>query len=244
MKNWHSEKLLINDTNTDFTSTVSVSELMKMFEIATFNHSNEIGLDHETMEKKSQAFWVVTKMKVALQNPIVIGDKINVTTWTRELGSARALRDCVIKSKNTVKAKFLAEWCCLDFETRMLRRLNSICYPDLEMEKTKYLNLSFSNLKETVCEKDFVYTRTIRSSDIDINMHTNNLKYNQIAFDAFTVSELKNINIKEYEIYFVNESHEGDTIDVFKKKVRNYYYIEGRIGEKIIFKSVIKFKKK
>ncbi len=244
MKNWHTEKLTIDDTVVDCTMSVPVTELMKMFEIATFNHSNKIGLDHVSMEKKSHAFWVVTKMKVILLQPIKTGEKINVTTWTRELGTARALRDCVIKSGNKIKAKFLAEWCCLDWETRKLRRLNSIVYPELEMEKTNYIKTEFINMREEVSEKDFVYTRTIRATDIDVNIHTNNLKYNYMALDAFSVEELKSFDIKEYEIYFVNESHEGDKIDIYKKKFKNSFYVEGRVGEKTIFKSVIKFKRK
>ena len=244
MKNWHSEKLIIDDTNVDFSSTVPVTELLKLFEIATFKHSNKMGLDHVSMEKNSNAFWVVTKMKVIPCSEIKTGDKINVTTWTRELGTARALRDCVIKKGNTIKAKFLAEWCCLDFETRRLRRMNSICYPKLEMEKTNHIKTDFSNFKEQVDSSNYVYTRTIRSTDIDVNNHTNNLKYNNIAIDTFSVEELKSFEIKEYEIYFVNESCEGDKIDVFKKKVKNQFYIEGRVEDKTIFKVVMKFKKK
>ena len=241
MKNWHTEKLIVDDTNVDFTMTVPITELLRLFEIATFKHSNIMGLDHVSMEKLSNAFWVVTKMKVIPQKPIETGDKISVTTWTRELGTVRALRDCSIKVGRSVKAKFLAEWCCLDFETRKLRRLNSICYPDLVMEKTDYVKTDFSNLKETVSDNDFVYTRVIRSTDIDVNQHTNNLKYNYIAIDAFSIEELKSLRIKEYEIYFINESYEGDKIDVYKKKVKNYYYIEGKSEDKTIFKAVMKF---
>ena len=205
MKNWHTEKLVIDDTNVDFNLKVPVTELMKLFEVATFKHSQVMGLDHVSMEKNSNAFWVVTKMKVVPLKTILTGEKISVTTWTHELGTARALRDCVIKSKNTTKAKFTAEWCCLDLETRKLRRMNTICYPELEMEKTKNLKTEFTNLKQEVEEKDFVYSRTIRSTDIDVNNHTNNLKYNFMAIDSFSVDELKLIDIKEYEIYFVNE---------------------------------------
>lgn len=244
MKNWHAERLIVDDTNLDFTSCVPVTELMKLFEIATFKHSNIMGLDHESMENSSNAFWVVTKMKVIPCKPIISGEKINITTWTHELGAVRALRDCVIKSKNSIKAKFNAEWCCLDWETRKLRKMSSIVYPKLEMEKTNNIKTSFTNMREQVGEKDFVYTRVIRSSDIDVNNHTNNLKYNYIAMDSFTTKELKSLNIKEYEVYFVNESYEGDKIDVYKKKVGSYYYIEGKIEDKTIFKVVIKFKKK
>ena len=244
MKNWHTEKLIVDDTNCDFSMSVSITELMKLFEVATFKHSNKIGLDHVSMGKYSNAFWVVTKMKLIQCSPIEVNDKISVTTWTHELGSIRALRDCIIKKGNSVKTKFLAEWCCLDINTRRLRRMNSINYPELEMEKTNYIKTDFSNIKENVDAANYVYTHTVRSTDIDVNNHTNNLKYNHMAINAFTVEELSSFNIKEYEIYFVNESHEGDNIDVYKKKVKNFYYIEGRVEDKTIFRVVIMFKKK
>ena len=59
-----------------------------------------------------------------------------------------------------------------------------------------------------------------------------------------SVEELKHLHIKEYEIYFVNESYEGDEIKVYKKKVKNYYFIEGRTESKTIFKSVLKIRKR
>lgn len=242
MKNWHSEKIVINDTNVDFSTEVPLTELIKLFQIATFNHSHLIGLDHVSMENNSNAFWIVTKIKVVPYSSVKAGDKVNLTTWTYEPGSVRALRDGVLKHKNSIKAKFVAEWCCLDLETRRPRRISSIRYPDLDMEKTNFLKLEFTNLKEEVDKSNYIYSRVIRSSDIDVNNHTNNLKYNQIALDSFSVDELKAFKIKEYEIYFVNESREGDKIDVFKKKLRNQVYIEGKVENKTIFRVVIKIK--
>lgn len=244
MKNWHTEKITIDDTNADFNSVVPVTELIRFFQIATFNHSNIIGLDHVSMQEKSNAFWVITKMKMCLNSDVHVADKLSVTTWTHEVGGVRALRDCVIKNGNSIKAKATSEWCCLDYETRKLRKMNSIQYPELEMQKTNNLNTKFTNMKVEVGEKNYVFSKTIRSSDIDVNNHTNNLKYNFMALDAFSVEELRSIEMKEYEIYFVNESYEKDKIDIFKKRIKNYYYIEGKIQDKTIFRSVIKFKKK
>ena len=244
MKNWHTEKIQVNDVDINFNNVVSISELIKYFQTATFNHSNEMGLDHVSMQKNSNAFWVVTKIKVYPKGEIYSNDKISVTTWTHELGGVRALRDCLIKKGNSIKAKCTSEWCCLDFETHRLRKMNSIQYPELQMQKNNNLNTIFSNLKVEVQPKDYVYTKLVRATDIDINNHTNNLKYNLIALDAFSVEELKLIDIKEYEIYFVNQSYEGDEIEVYKKKVKNYFYIEGRVKDKTIFKVIIKFKKK
>ncbi|MBE5741129.1 MAG: hypothetical protein E7351_01165 [Clostridiales bacterium] len=244
MKNWHKETITIDDTMVNFDQVVPLTEQMRLLEVATFNHSNIIGLDHKTMEEKSRAFWVVTKMKLIIKGDVKTGDKANVITWTHELGMARAVRDCMIKVGNSVKVKCSADWCCLDFDTRKIRKMNTIVYPDLDMQKTEEVVAEYTNMREDVAEKDLSYSRVIRATDIDVNMHTNNLKYNYMALDAFSVEELKNMAIKEYEIYFVNESHEGDCIDVYKKKIKNYFYIEGKAQDRTIFRAVIKYKKK
>ena len=213
-----------------------------MLQVATFNHSNLIELDHETMQKKSNAFWVVTKMKVLVNKSISSQDLLKVKTWTHPLTTIRANRDFNIKIKNSVAVKAAAEWCCLDYDTRKIRKLNSIVYPDLEMVETKNNNIEFTNLSQEFEPKHYVYTKTVRATDIDVNIHTNNLKYNVMALDAFTVEELKSFTIKEYEIHFVNESRESDKIDIYKKKVGKRYFIEGKVEDKVIFRTCLKVK--
>lgn len=244
MTNLHNEKILIDDTNVDHEMKVPITEIMRLLQVSTFNHSNIIGLDHKTMEEKSQAFWVVTKMKVKLLNDIKSGENVKVSTWTQPLSTIRAIRDFKIKSKNCVKAKATAEWCCLDINTRKIRKLSSIVYPELDMVENSVSGLTFTNPREELTEKNYVHTREVRATDIDINNHTNNLKYNFMAIDALTWDELTQNNIKEYEIYFVNESKLGDKIKIYKKKIKSCFYIEGRIEDKTIFKSLIKVKKR
>jgi len=244
MKNLHTEKFLINDTNLNFDMILSIPELIRFIQIATFNHSNLIELDHKTMQEKSNAFWVITKLKVKLKKDVLSGENLKVTTWTHPLLAIRAIRDFKLKQQNSLIAKASAEWCCLDFNTRKIRKLDSVKYPNLEMVETSSSGIAFSNLNQEYKEKDFVYSKTIRSTDIDVNLHTNNLKYNSMAIDAFSVEELKSLDIKEYEIHFANESKEGDIVNIYKKKIGATYYIEGRTTEKVIFKVCLKTKKK
>lgn len=244
MKNTHIEKIIIDDTNIDYELKVPVIEIMRLLEVATFNHADKIGLDHDTMLKENNAFWVVSKMKMAISGDIHSRDKVTIKTWTHTPGMLRFNRNCILKVKNKIKVKAAAEWCCLDYETRKPRKGSSIKYPDLEMVEKKELNMPYSNLKLDVNDTDYVYTKIVRTTDIDVNNHTNNLKYNYIAFDALTIDELKSINIKEYEIYFVNESKYEDEIKVYKKKLKDCYYIEGKIEDKTIFRVIIKYRKK
>ena len=244
MQNLYSEKYTTNDVELDVNEKLSLTEILKLMQRTTFSHSQLIGLDHQTMIDRDNAFWVITKMKVVCNNSIGANQKLTLKTWTRKPQAVRFLRDLQIKQKNKILVKGVSEWCCLDCKTRSLRRSNSIKYPNLQMVETKENNLTFTNLKVDVTKKDFVYTKTIMPTDIDVNLHTNNLKYNVIALDALFLNDLQNKTIKEYEVYFVNESKLGDKIDVYKKQVKNLTYIEGKREDTTIFKVVIKFNKK
>lgn len=244
MKNVYLEKLTVDDTQINFNEVVPITEIMRLFEIAAFKHADNIGLDHPTMIKNSNCFWVVSKIKLQIKGEIKSGEKLSVKTWTEAPGNIRFIRNCTIKSKNLLKVKGVSEWCCLDYNTHKIRRADSINYPNLEMKENAKINLQFTNLKPQMENKHYVYTKTVRATDIDLNYHTNNIKYNFIAMDAFSVEELNKFDIKEYEIYFVNESHEGDKIDVYKQTKGKYHIIEGKTQEKTIFRVVIKFKNK
>lgn len=244
MKNLHLEKYITNDVEIDVNEKVSTVDILKLLQRVTFTHSKILGLDHQTMIDRDNAFWVITKMKYVLRNPIDADQKLTLKTWTHAPQAVRFVRDLQIKSKNKVMVSGRSEWCCLDYKTRTLRRSSSIKYPELDMVETKENNITFTNLKVDVDKKDFVYTRTIMPTDIDVNLHTNNLKYNIMALDALSLEDLQNKKIKEYEIYFVNESRINEKINIFKKKVRGLTYIEGKREDTTIFRVIVKFAKK
>ena len=243
MKNIHAEKYVTNDVEMDVNERMSIQDILKLMQRVTFTHSCKIGLDHQTMIDRDNAFWVITKMKIVCNHSIASNQKLTLKTWTRTPQAVRFLRDLQIKEKNKTMVKGISEWCCLDYKARTLRRSNSIKYPNLEMTETKNNNLTFTNLKVEIENKDFVYTRTIMPTDIDVNLHTNNLKYSNIALDALSLDDLQSKTIKEYEIYFVNETKLGDKIDVFKKTINGYCYIEGKCEQQSVFRVVIKFSK-
>ena len=235
MKNYHSEKLTINDSQQDLCNKVSIYEIVKMIQMATYNHSQKINLGHVEMLEHSNAFWVITKLKLKLEANINPQDKVMVSTWTRPLSLIRAVRDSAIKCKNKVLVKAVAEWCCLDCETKSIRKLNSIKYPELEMQKTKFHNIDFCKFSEAD-NMEQVYTKQILASDIDVNMHTNNLKYVNMAMDVFTPEELRELLITEFEIHFINQSYFGDEIKIYKLKNKKQFTIVVKVGEKTIFK--------
>ena len=62
-----------------------------------------------------------------------------------------------------------------------------------------------------------VFDHTIRYCDIDNNGHMNNLRYVNLALDAFTRAELDEHPVRDYEIHFLNQCRELETVGVLRR---------------------------
>ena len=100
----------------------------------------------------------------------------------------------------------------------------------------------FSKPTETVTEEHFNHEHKSLFIDIDSNGHTNNVVYARMTLNCFTPEEFDNINLDEFEIYFLSQTFYGDTIRVYKKKTDYGYYIEGKKDGKTTFTCVLKTK--
>ena len=97
---------------------------------------------------------------------------------------------------------------------------------------------SYTNLTCEFDESDLVYTKTIRLSELDYNLHGNNIAYIKMATDCFSFDEYSNLNIQVLEMYYTNQCFEGDQINLYKRKIDTKYIIEGKTAEKSIFRAI------
>ena len=58
------------------------------------------------------------------------------------------------------------------------------------------------------------YVRTVRTSDLDVNRHMNNLRYIDMFRDAYDSQFWRNFAPKEMEICFMSQCKEGEEISV------------------------------
>jgi acyl-ACP thioesterase len=97
---------------------------------------------------------------------------------------------------------------------------------------------TYTNSTYEFSESDLVYTKTIRLSELDYNVHGNNIAYIKMAQDCFTFQEYSSLDIKVLEMYYTNQCFEGDQIHLYKKKFDDKYIIEGKTADKSIFRAV------
>ncbi len=218
---------------------LGIVEAMDIFQNAVMEHTKFLELDFESMLKKYNAKWVIARARFELNDTLVMGDDYTVSTWPLKAGPLRFERVFKITSGEKEIVNTLTEWCVIDADTNAVIRSNKIDFPVTDYLTDKGISGKFSVLKLETTAADEVYSRTMRASDLDFNNHVNNISYIKLALDCFTSARLKALRIKSFEMYYLSQCFEGDTITLYKKEHENGWYIEAKCGERPVFRCTV-----
>lgn len=223
MNNSHSKNIKVLSTYCDPILRLSPVMMLTLFEEIADEHAMELDIDAPTLRKRDKAYWVVRQVRLELNNVIRDHDDIILKTWPAEANGFRCGRSYQIfnQNQNEPAVRAFAEWVLIDSETKKIRPANSIKNPDIQYIKEKAVEMPLRRFKNIFTEDDFVYERIVRPCEIDVSHHTNNVKYCAMLLDSFSVKELEDMIIKELEIYYEAESHEGETLRIYRKAVEN-----------------------
>ena len=197
--------------------------LMSFQDVAS-RHAMFLGIDDFSLLEKDNAMWVVSKTKVKVNKLPLWDDEISVRTWPMGAEGVRCNRCYQIIRNGEVMINAITEWVIIDATTRTLRKVETTSYPnDIDWINEKSIEEKFRRFKDDFTENDFVYKRLVRSSDIDVTHHVNNVTYITMLLDTFSVKELENMALREIEISYLNESLEGETLSIYKKQTDEGY---------------------
>lgn len=187
-------------------------------DIAT-KHAGMLGLGAETLTEKG-LFWVTAKTMVRFKKRPSLGDEFTVKTWPEKPSKIRCNRyytitqngECVIEGKN--------EWAVLDKVGRP-HKIEEIYPAEIEHLEDKVLEYPFSKISDDFSEAEVIATYKVRSTDIDIAGHTNNVAYLRILFGAMTCAEIEALPVSQIEITYKSQSYEGEMLEIRKQTLEN-----------------------
>ena len=201
----------------DFSGKTDIARIMAIFQQAVTEHTALLDADAPAVKRKLNAKWVITRVRFEIENRLSIGDNYTVSTWPLEAKMLRFGRSFIIEKDQKTVARAYTEWCLLDIDTDEVIRAKNLVMPIDNYLTDKVIAGSFSQRKEQMTKEDIVYTRTMRASDLDINRHVNNISYIKMALDCFDTDELVNLDIKSFEMYYISQCYEKDTITLYRK---------------------------
>ncbi len=236
MKNYLQTTNLINISDVDFNYNLRFDHMLNYLQDVTTLHSYDLKIDRESLIASSNAFWVLTKIKLVFNKLPKWNEETTIKTYPTTITPIRFFREYQLNTKSGANVLGKSEWCVLDGDTKTIRRSNTIVYPtEMEHLPPNPDIPDFIKLRETVTDNDFCFDYTVMNADIDCNRHTNNVVYAKLMLNSFTPTEYDSLNLKGLEINYINQSFHGDTISVYKKCVGDGYYIEGKLQDKTIF---------
>ncbi len=200
--------------------------LLNILQDSAVEHAEELGFGLEKMIER-QTFWVLARQILKMNEWPKWRDKIEIHTWTRPIDGMYANRDFEIYSNGAKKGSACFSFMVVDGKTR---RAVKPQFSDRELSARKDFNLDFvpSKLKHEF-NHEKIKEFEVRNSDLDLNLHVNNIKYAQWILDAIPFEMHSKYFLKEYEINFLKETLLGDKVKLFDgRPIDQSHYFQGR----------------
>ena len=86
-------------------------------------------------------------------------------------------------------------------------------------------------------EEKKVLSHTVRTTDTDMNHHTNNAAYIRLVCDCLPSDFWDRKQIREFDVQYVNESVEGETLDAYLDLEEDAGAVQMKRGDKTLIKS-------
>lgn len=198
--------------------------------------ARELGFGYDTLHIHHTA-WVLSRMHIHFENSPKWLDEVSLYTWHKGAAGLFYLRDFELlgaDGKPAVTAT--SSWVVIDEQTRRLVRpedLQGLMALDYEVahalaEPAPKLVLPKDGTPEAAGEHAVAY------SDVDIIGHTNNARYVVWAMDALPPEEAAR-PVKDLYINFNKETTPGETVQLFRLRQEDAWYVEGRVEGKSCF---------
>ena len=219
---------------------LSTFGIFQIIEDSLTELTGELKIDGIIEKEKYNAFWVFTKTRVKIFKKFKWNEEFSVACFISSKSLAKIYFDVVAKNlKNELAFYARVEACALDYSSQRIRKLTTVGVDEQMLAETPPMEVEF-------CKFDYANLPTIeqvkvRSTNIDMSHHTNNLEYLRFILNTYSVKELEQRKIAEIEIIYASQSFENDLLNVKKLATNNKDVIVLEKEDKPVVKCEILF---
>ena len=217
----------ITASDTDNHRFCKMSSLLGYLQNMATDHAIIMQVDSDRLIEKYGAAWIVARIYVKLNRPIMFKDELEIHTWHRgAVKSAVVFRDFDLFVNDTHVGEAVVSWILVDLQNKKI--LKPLSYPEIVdspvPEKIKDIVPAKVKMPESLTQE---MVRKLYYSDIDVNGHVNNAKYVDIACDAIQYDKYTNQFISELEINYLAECFPDEEIILMRGEQDGIQYVRG-----------------
>ena len=229
------QDLCIPCYQTDSRTVLTPAAFMDLAQEIAYWAAQRLGFGYDTLHVHHTA-WVLSRMHIHLENPPRWRDEVQLYTWHKGAAGLFYLRDFHLKDKDGRSlVTATSSWVVIDERTRRLVRPEDLQHlldvGEVEhaiAEQAPKVQLPRGSEAEPAGEHGVAY------SDIDLIGHTNNVRYVVWAMDCLPYEEACQ-PVKDLYINFIQETKAGETVQLYRLRTPDGWYVEGRVEGKTCF---------
>ena len=207
----------------DGSSLLSIPAALDMFQDTATLHADHFEIGPEGMNRRN-TFWVITKTRIHINRLPQMMDPVSVNTWIQAPERVSCERDYSITEGEEVLAYGRSIWAVISRDTGKLVHMDGL-YPELDFNVAVPDDRPFLRLSKKFDGAEEIGSYHIRSVDIDLGGHMNNVNYVRAMLGCFSNEELAGMNICEIELNFISQSYEGDTLTFLRRDADDSFEI-------------------
>lgn len=212
----------VNTYEADASGRLSIPGLFNYLQDAAARHATELKFGREHLEQENR-FWVLSRILVKIDIIPDWEEEIILRTWPSGVDKLFALRDFEIIGLNGKKYGGATScWLMVSRQNRRPVRPDKLLEDmNMEMRKESFPERYPSKLPGLVNASYVSPVIPVRYSDLDINMHVNNVQYIKWVIDTYPLDFILGNEIKSAEVNYLSESVPGDEITVHVSEMEN-----------------------
>jgi medium-chain acyl-[acyl-carrier-protein] hydrolase len=220
------KEYLVHVYETSANGKLTLAGLFNYLQDTASDHAERLNFGRDDL-LKSNHIWVLSRMYAVIENLPDWNDTITVRTWPSGIDKILALRDFKVLDHNRLPiVSATSSWAIIDRTTKRIQRPDDIItnfHSSFKLERTLQRNAS----KLDPVSKDGYLSPMfkVKFSDLDINLHVNNVKFLQWVTDSYPLDFIISNSPRSVEINYLAESMCSDEIKIMISQVPESYNI-------------------
>jgi len=179
-------------------------------------------------------FWLTVKTKVKFLRRPAMNEPAELETWPEPAERIRCNRDYRLTRGEEILALGKTEWTIVNTETGQLQRAAEVFPEGLTFRQDAVWTEPFARLRDDFDSEPVFARYTVRSTDIDLGGHMNNVAYVRALAGAFSTGEWDAMDVGELEVHFKASCYEGETLELQRRQRDGFTEVRMSAGGKTV----------
>lgn len=217
-----SHEFVLTPESCDERAALSPLGVFTMFQSVATQHAERLGVGGAAMAKRG-AFWLTVHNRVDFYKRAYLMQTVRASTWAEACDEkdVRCFRSYTLHCGGRLVAVGRTQWAVLGAQGRVVPFGQSGFPQDYPFPALPAIGEKPQRFRDDFAPEDAVETYTVRSTDIDMGRHMNNVAYVRLLLGQFSAEQLASGAIRSIELHYGAPCLEGEELTVYRRQEEN-----------------------